>query len=273
MTCPSLGLKDLFLGIKILPFKWQAKRLTTGSTSYWALEPLAFKNLAPAHAIAAAMAVDAIIEAPAATHIPLAGASSSPPPRTVAAATAADATVETSAASRIVEADSFFLILLSLLLNQGLARSLGGTLLQQPPTHAVAAAMAVDAVIEAPVAAHVLPAHAATVAPLRAVAAAIAADAIEEAVAAVRIVEANALVSSLDILRHLLSPQVQHLERAIFAILGQLTKRQDRQEKDAQRHCQCLRTLFVGAKAIIKQVKATCHQATPPLRRAERSGT
>ena len=176
---------------------------------------LSLLQQAPRDAVPAAMAVDAIVEATAAVHILSAGAATAATATTplcaVAASAALDAVVEAVVAADIVSAVAP-IVAHSLLLTVGLRASLRNacisclilavsillflSLLQQAPRDAVPAAMAVDAIVEAAAAVHILSAGAATATtattPLCAVAASAALDAVVEAVVAADIVSAVA---------------------------------------------------------------------------------
>ena len=167
---------------------------------------------APTDTVAAAMAVDAVEETVAATHVLPAHTATAPPPSAtsittaappcaIAASIAPNSTPESAAAVGPAKATSFvFLIVILqvilflhaaltigrisfLILTLNVFRRLFLAFLQEAPSDTVAASVAVDAVEKAVAATHVLPAHT-TTAPLRAVAAATAHDSVEESVAA-----------------------------------------------------------------------------------------
>ena len=162
---------------------------------------LAFLQEAPSDTVAAAVAVDAIEKAVAATHVLLANTTTAPL-RAVAAAAALDSVEESVAA--VGPGQAFFAVLLIVILQVILFLHVELTIgrigfliltlnvlcrlflafLQEAPSDTVAAAVAVDAVEKAVAATHVLLANT-TTAPLRAVATAAALDSVEESVAAV----------------------------------------------------------------------------------------
>ena len=162
---------------------------------------LAFLQEAPSDTVAAAVAVDAVEKAVAATHVLLANTTTAPL-RAVAAAAALDSVEESIAA--VGPGQAFFAVLLIVILQVILFLHVELTIgrigfliltlnvfcrlflafLQEAPSDTVAAAVAVDAVEKAVAATHVLLANT-TTAPLRAVAAAAALDSVEESVAAV----------------------------------------------------------------------------------------